>query len=115
MLEKITQMNILILGGSRFLGRRLALLLHEQGQNITILNRGKTPVDLPTDVARIIADRSKPSEVTSALSGLTFDTVFDISGYRPLEVLAAVNALQVQPGKEGENKKNANEIENVQQ
>jgi len=25
-------MNILILGGSRFLGRRLALLLHEQGQ-----------------------------------------------------------------------------------
>ena len=91
-------MNILILGGSRFLGRRLALLLHEQGQNITILNRGKTPVDLPTDIARIIADRSKPSEVTSALSGLTFDTVFDISGYRPLEVLAAVNALQVQPG-----------------
>ena len=86
-------MDTLVLGGSRFLGRRLVHLLHGQGQSVTVLNRGQTPSDLPPGVARIVADRSEPAQVAAALRGRRFDTVFDISGYRPSELQPVIEAL----------------------
>ena len=86
-------MDALVLGGTRFVGRRLALLLHGRGHNVTVLNRGRTQADLPPEVQRIRADRSKPDEVKSALRGREYDAAFDISGYRPTELLPTVEAL----------------------
>ena len=86
-------MDALVLGGTRFVGRRLVRLLHGQGHNVTLLNRGRTEAELPPDVKRIRADRSEPDQVKAALRGLEYDAVFDISGYRPAEVLPTVEAL----------------------
>lgn len=44
-----------------------------------MLNRGVTP-DLPPGVARLVADRSEPASMQSALAASDWDAVFDVSG-----------------------------------
>jgi nucleoside-diphosphate-sugar epimerase len=74
-------MRTLILGGSTFVGRRLVGLLDELGHEVAVLNRGKTPSDLPEGVTRLIGDRTDVESLRSALSGREFDAVFDVSGF----------------------------------
>ena len=87
-------MNVLVLGGSRQIGLHLVRLLHSQGHTVTVLNRGQTQVSLPTDVNKIIADRSVAEQVKTVLDGRGYDTVFDISGYRPSEIEPVLDALE---------------------
>jgi len=51
-------MNVLILGGTRFVGKRLVHLLAEQGHDITVASRGKTIVSFPNNVQRLKLDRA---------------------------------------------------------
>lgn len=74
-------MRTLILGGSTFVGRRLVGLLDELGHEIAVLNRGKTPSELPEGVTQLIGDRTNIESLRSALSGREFDAVFDVSGF----------------------------------
>ena len=74
-------MKVLVLGGTRFIGLRLVHHLASQGHDITLLNRGRTSVQLPPGIKRLYADRRDPEAVRSALSGQEFEVVFDITGY----------------------------------
>lgn len=76
-------MNILIVGGTRFVGRAVAHEAVRRGHSVTVLNRGVTPDDLPESVTRLRGDRSGD---LSALDGLHFDVTIDTIAYRPLEV-----------------------------
>ena len=87
-------MDALVLGGSRFVGLHLTRLLDSQGHNVTVLNRGSTPVDLPDGVERLMADRKKPSEVKTALKGKKYDAVFDVSGYVAADLEPVIEALE---------------------
>ena len=91
-------MNVLVLGGTRFLGLHLVELLHSQGHRISVLNRGQSQAKLPEDVCRIRADRSVPNQVLEALKGQQYEVVFDISGYRPPELLPVLEALDGRVG-----------------
>ena len=86
-------MNVLVLGGTRFVGLHLVQLLHGLGHNVTVLNRGRTEGRLPEGVSRITADRSHPAEIVAGLRGRQFDAAFDISGYRPSELGPVVDEL----------------------
>ena len=86
-------MDALVLGGTRFIGLQLVRLLHSQGRSVTVLNRGQTQAQLPAGVGSIVADRSKPAQVTAALRGRQFDAAFDISGYKPSELQPVIAAL----------------------
>ena len=86
-------MDVLVLGGTRFIGLRLVQLLHGQGHRITVLNRGTRKTALPDGVASISADREVPSQVAAALRGRSFDAAFDISAYTPATLRPAVEAL----------------------
>ncbi|HBD85478.1 MAG TPA: NAD-dependent epimerase, partial [Dehalococcoidia bacterium] len=74
-------MEALVLGGSRFIGLHLVRLLSEQGHDVTVLNRGQTPVEFPDGVETLTADRTNPDQVKAALEGTSYDVAFDISGY----------------------------------
>lgn len=86
-------MNILILGGTKFIGRHIAESLLAAGHRITILTRGKTQDDLPAAVERVIGDRDAGVAGLSHLKGRTFDACIDVSGYTPLQVRASAEAL----------------------
>ena len=51
-----------------------------------MLNRGRTAVDFPRSVRRLVADRTDHDQVRSVLKDETFDAVQDMSAYHPADV-----------------------------
>ena len=73
-------MKILILGGTKFLGRALVDAALERGHEVTLFNRGQTNPDLYPEVKRIQGDRDGGLD---ALDGGSWDAVIDTCGYVP--------------------------------
>ena len=74
-------MRALVLGGSVFVGRRLVRALTHDGHEVTVLNRGRTAVDLPPGVVHLVADRTDAGSMRAALAGTSWDAVYDVSGF----------------------------------
>ena len=83
-------MQLLVVGGTSFVGRAITLAAHDKGHEVTVLNRGVTPTDLPADVERLVGDRQGD---LSALDGREFDATVDVIAYRPSDVVALYDAL----------------------
>lgn len=88
--ERRMNLNILILGGTRFLGRALTEAALTGGHEVTLFNRGKTDPQLFPDVEKLVGDRDGNLE---ALKGRTWDAVIDTSGYLPWTVRKSAEML----------------------
>ncbi len=73
-------MNILVLGGTVFLGRHIVEQALALGHRVTLLNRGIQNPMLYPHLETIIADRNGDC---TALKGRSFDAVIDTSAYVP--------------------------------
>ncbi len=83
-------MRLLLIGGTSFVGRAIAMASVDSGHEVTVLNRGKTPSDLPAHVERLIGDRQGD---LAALAGRSFDATIDVIAFRPSDVAALHGAL----------------------
>ena len=84
-------MKILIIGGTRFLGRHLVNSARARGHDVTLFNRGMTNPDLFGDyVEKIEGDRAKD---LNQLAG-QWDAVIDTCGYFPRIVRMSAEALK---------------------
>lgn len=88
-------MKILIIGGTRFLGRHLVNSARARGHEVTLFNRGKTNPDLFRKVKTIRGDREKD---LNQLEG-TWDAVIDTCGYVPRVVKLSANMLKLKTEK----------------
>jgi nucleoside-diphosphate-sugar epimerase len=91
--------DVLILGGTRNLGHFAAIEALRGGHNVTVLNRGVTPNELPTSVERLRADRTDPSTVAKALASRTFDLVLDTTTYTGSDAEDAVDQFDGRVGR----------------
>jgi nucleoside-diphosphate-sugar epimerase len=89
----------LIIGGTRNLGPDLVAALLARGDQVTVLNRGVTPDDLPREVQRLKADRSDAAALGAALRGLSFDLVVDTTLYTGPDAEAAARVLGGRAGR----------------
>lgn len=87
-------MNVLVLGGTQFIGRRTATALLAAGHSVTILNRGRTPDGLPREVERLRGDRDQGVAGLDALSRRRWDACIDVSGYTPRQVRSSAERLR---------------------
>jgi nucleoside-diphosphate-sugar epimerase len=69
--------KILVMGGTRFVGKPLVAQLLSEGHQLTLFTRGKNPV--PAGVEHLCGDRSS-AEGLAALQGRSFDVIVDSSG-----------------------------------
>jgi nucleoside-diphosphate-sugar epimerase len=88
--------DVLVIGGTLFIGRELVRRLLARGHHVTILHRGRSPI--PPQAAEIHCDRNDVAAVRRALSGRRFDLVYDnvydwARGTTAEPVLAAAQAL----------------------
>jgi nucleoside-diphosphate-sugar epimerase len=83
--------NVLILGGTRFLGLRVTQLLLDKGAAVTVLHRGMTGAPLP-GTNEVVGDRSRQDGL-EGLGDARFDVVLDMSAYRAEWTRASVEAL----------------------
>ena len=74
-------MRILVMGGTRFVGRPLVKRLLDAGHELSLFTRGRQPV--PEGIEHLQGDRSSP-EGLAALQDRPFDVIVDSSG-RTLE------------------------------
>jgi 2'-hydroxyisoflavone reductase len=84
-------MRLLILGGTKFLGRALAAEALARGHELTLFNRGETNPDLFPEAEHVRGDRGRD---LAALEGRTWDAVIDPSGYTPAAVRASAEQLR---------------------
>ncbi len=93
-------MDVLLIGGTRFLGPLLVMRLLAGGHRVTILNRGTRPDPFGAFLPRIqgfVADRRSPQFV-AALGDRTFDAVVDFAAYEREDIDGAVRALRGRVG-----------------
>lgn len=83
-------MRVLILGGTKFLGRALVDSALARGHEVTLFNRGNTNPDLYPDLEKLRGDRDGG---LSALEGRKWDAVVDTCGYVPRIVKMSAEAL----------------------
>jgi nucleoside-diphosphate-sugar epimerase len=83
-------MKVVLLGGTRFVGVRVAELLLAAGVSVTIVHRGQTGAAVPGAVT-VLGDRSLPD----GLDGLRgrFDALLDLSAYQSAWTRSAIDAL----------------------
>lgn len=83
-------MKILIIGGTRFLGRHLVESALARGHEVTLFNRGKSNPDLFKQVQTIRGDREKDLDQIAGV----YDAVIDTCGYFPRIVRMSAEALK---------------------
>ncbi|MEU4063660.1 NAD-dependent epimerase/dehydratase family protein [Streptomyces wedmorensis] len=85
-------MNILVIGGNRYFGKRLIALLRESGHGVTVLNRGSSPA--PGGIEQLVADRDDEASLESVLAGRSFDVVVDQVCYTPRQAEIALRVFR---------------------
>lgn len=84
-------MKILIIGGTKFLGRHLITAAQGSGHEVTLFNRGRYSSENFAGVEQIQGDRHSNLD---RLSGRRWDAVIDTCGYLPQSVEMSAEALR---------------------
>jgi nucleoside-diphosphate-sugar epimerase len=80
-------LDVLVIGGNRYVGKRLIARLLAAGHRVTVLNRGSSPP--PAGVEHLLADRNDETSLTGALGSRVFDVVVDQVCYTPRQAALA--------------------------
>jgi len=88
-------MNLLILGGTIFLGKHIVNAAIENGHTVTLFNRGQHNPEWFPDLEKIKGDRDGD---LSGLKGRKFDGVIDTCGYIPRIVRKSAEFLKDSTG-----------------
>ncbi|MDQ3130846.1 MAG: NAD-dependent epimerase/dehydratase family protein [Acidobacteriota bacterium] len=83
-------MKILIIGGTKFLGRHLTAAALKNNHEVTLYNRGKLSLEKIENVEQIHGDRNTDLD---ELSGRNWDAVIDTCGYLPQTVKQSAEFL----------------------
>lgn len=87
----MNDLDLLIMGGTRFIGPHVIRAARERGHRLTMFNRGKTNPDLFPDVENLTGDRVAGE--LDALEGRDWDAVLDTSAYFPHVVHQALEVF----------------------
>lgn len=89
-------LDVLILGGTGFIGPHLVRHAVGRGHRVTIFTRGRREADLPAEVIRLVGDRNGQLE---ALHGKRWDAVIDDSATNPEWVRLSTELLKDATGR----------------
>lgn len=84
-------MNILVMGGSYFIGKRIVEVLLEKGHRVTVLNRGTRKNVYGAE--SLICDRNDSEKMSSVLKNCSFDAVVDVSCLNGLQAQNLIKGL----------------------
>lgn len=85
-------MKILVIGGTRFVGRHFVDAALENGHEITLFNRGQSNAELYPNVENLVGDRTVADDL-AVFEGRKWDVVVDTCGYVPRIVRMSAEKL----------------------
>ena len=83
-------MKVLVLGGTRYFGKRLVDLLAWNGHQVTVASTGKTAVQFNGAVERVTVDRKSIDSLATISQGRHWDVVYDQLCFNEYEAAIAV-------------------------
>ena len=86
-------MDVLIVGGTRFLGVEIVRELLAAGHRVALLANEPPPSELAPDVETLLGDRDDAAFLATALDGRRFDAVIDNIGQSPTQSSKLLAAL----------------------
>ncbi len=86
-------MKILMIGGTRFFGKRFVQLMLDQGHSITLLTRGQNNDNFGKEVERLIADRTIKEQLKNVIKS-NYDIVVDNMLMNAQEAYDSISILQ---------------------
>lgn len=86
-------MEILVAGGTRYMGRYLVWELLNRGHQVTILSRGQTEDPFGDRVQRIRGDRYQQQELAKIFRGKSYDVICDSLAYTSNDVMTLLEAV----------------------
>jgi 2'-hydroxyisoflavone reductase len=89
-------LTVLVLGGTRFLGRAIVDAALAAGDSVTLFHRGITNPGLYPEADTVLGDRDVD---LSALGGRSWDVVVDVAAYQPESVHRSADALAGRVGR----------------
>jgi len=89
--SRVAALDILVLGGTGFIGPHLVRHAVARGHRVTIFTRGRHDAELPDNVARLVGDRNGQLD---ALKGKRWDAVIDDSATNPDWVAMSTELLK---------------------
>jgi 2'-hydroxyisoflavone reductase len=87
--------RILMVGGTRFIGRHLTVAALERGHDVTLFHRGRTGAELFPEASHLLGDRD--GDLAPLRSG-RWDATVDVCGYLPGQVHRLADALDGRSG-----------------
>ena len=87
-------MNILIIGGTGYMGKFVVQRLLDRGDRVTVFSRGSSRPDWWDRIEHIQGDRDDRPAFMSKLKGKSFDAVIDSQAYRKEDVESAVETFR---------------------
>ena len=91
--------KVLVLGGTRFFGRKLVELLLADGHDVTIVTRGRLANPFGDKVKHLIVDRRDTEAFSKAVEGEYYDIIYDNICYSPNEAKAFCDIFNGKMGK----------------
>jgi nucleoside-diphosphate-sugar epimerase len=85
--------NILVIGGTRYVGKLLVQKLLEAGHRVTLATRGLAADEFGSRVQRIAVDRRDAAAMRAAFAAASYDIVYDQLCYSPLDAAIALDAF----------------------
>jgi len=83
-------MRVLVIGGTRFVGKHVVAAALARGHEVTLLHRGRSGAELFGEAEHLLADRDGD---LSVLAGREFDATVDVCAYFPRQVRSLAAAL----------------------
>ncbi|CAN5529619.1 hypothetical protein BH11ARM2_BH11ARM2_02130 [soil metagenome] len=83
-------MNLLILGGTQFVGRHMAIAALDRGWKVSLYHRGKTHPDILPEAEHLLGDRNDGYPTGE------WDGVIDVSAYIPRHAGEAARSLRAE-------------------
>ncbi len=92
-------MDILIIGGTRYMGRIAVQKLLERGDRVTVFSRGNTRPEWWGQVDHILGDRQDRPDFNAKLRTKSFDAVIDTQAFRKEDVESAEETFRGRIGR----------------
>lgn len=87
-------MKILVVGGTRFMGKHLVRNLLQNNHDVTIANRGITSDDFGDKVKRLKIERTNKDNLKSVFLGQNYDIIIDCIAFCSNDVKALLDAVK---------------------
>lgn len=91
-------MRVLVIGGTRFIGRAVVDRLVRDGHDVTLLNRGVSKDPFGTRVRRILGDRRNHETIHRAASKRDYEVLIDVTAYHETETATVIEAFRDRVG-----------------